>query len=275
MRESVGLETGTGGGGISGEVEVMGAKSGTYFAKLDGKSVVCFANKGDAAPVLTIDLAGKEVKCADKTVQVTSGTAGPRASGIAEILFFGSPEEAVRWTKQMIDAAGPAPEPVKKGGGKLGKLGKMKGAVHAVNANARLSQAGAAGGGGGGGAKRTAAADEKRQEIEHRLTRVIGKKAEEAHVDVFTFAADYLHCAFLGTETLWPEETSKKAFTSYNIQVSLQGTDAKWFLKSRWSHFEKLEKAVAKELSSSESDLPKLKKGARSEEHTSELQSQN
>ena len=39
------------------------------------------------------------------------------------------------------------------------------------------------------------AGDSKRKEIEHRLTRVIGAKAQEQHTDVFSFAADY--CANL------------------------------------------------------------------------------
>ena len=39
------------------------------------------------------------------------------------------------------------------------------------------------------------AGDSKRKELEHRLTRVIGAKAQEQHTDVFSFAADY--CANL------------------------------------------------------------------------------
>ena len=135
---------------LSGEVEVMGgAQSGTYFAKLDGNEVVCFASKDDATPALRIALGGKEVKCADKAVQVTSGTTGPLADGTVEILFFASPEQAVLWTKHMSEAARPDVQPAPIKGG---RLGKMRGAVHTVNANARLSQGGAA-----GGAKRTGA----------------------------------------------------------------------------------------------------------------------
>ena len=103
--------------------------------------------------------------------------------------------------------------------------------------------------------------DRKRKELEHRLTRVIGAKAQEHNTDVFSFAADYLHCAFLGTEVVWPDkgQGKKKAYTSYNIAVSLQGTDAKWFLKSRWSRFERLAKAVKQELAGQEADpLPVL-----------------
>ena len=96
-----------------------------------------------------------------------------------------------------------------------------------------------------------------------------------------------MHCAFLGTEVVWPDkgQGKKKAYTSkppplhlwarkikqtrhdifgypacpgYNIAVSLQGTDARWFLKSRWSRFERLQKAVRQELAGQEADLPLL-----------------
>ena len=48
------------------------------------------------------------------------------------------------------------------------------------------------------------------------------------------------------------------ACPGYHIAVSLQGTDARWFLKSRWSRFERLQKAVRQELAGQEADLPLL-----------------
>jgi hypothetical protein len=54
----VGLQSGV---VISAQIEVMGSKSGMFFASLIGDSVMCYENKGDDFPSQVIVLANKEV----------------------------------------------------------------------------------------------------------------------------------------------------------------------------------------------------------------------
>ena len=182
---------------LCGHMEILGASlKGLYWVTVQGGAMHCskvpaagVLPAGDVLPETTFELTALKVIGSGEQIMLLS------ESGEATVLLPGSAELAQEWAQKLAKAAGGGSSGDQTTDKRLGGKMKLKGRKQKKADKDRQS---------------VAAAQQEKNVVEQRLKRVVGEHAAKAGKDVFSFASEYLHCAFLGTECVWPTSSGGK-----------------------------------------------------------------